>query len=341
MARRLSKFQFHTITRQYGLHLRRVKPYRSLYKSTAAYRATTEEGIFVIKPFYKSKVLTKLTTKQQIIRISAYVKMLQEQSYPHLPRWLSTSSGRMWVSRRGRPYYMMEWVEGNRPQHAQDFEQLGRALAVLHTCCQGILPPTPLVTHKVVQHLFQQDAAFRRQLPALRRSRRRASWFRTYGTQCTELAAEAQGIINNMEIQQLLNEETYRPTLIHGDITSPNVIMSPNGLYLIDWDQVRIDSAYYEITKTLFNTTHFNLAHIEALLQGYGQVKPWTPPERLLLSALYRCPLEAWIAARTVSASRSILLQRILARTWNERMAAIQWIDEWARNTDKGEQNGE
>ncbi|CAH8708362.1 phosphotransferase [Paenibacillus thiaminolyticus] len=68
--------------------------------------------------------------------------------------------------------------------------------------------------------------------------------------------------------EQVLRDESRFPALIHGDVTFPNVIMHSNGLYLIDWNQVRMESTYYEIAKTLLNTTNFNPLWMGALLQG-------------------------------------------------------------------------
>ncbi|MEK3789978.1 phosphotransferase family protein [Paenibacillus sp. FSL K6-1230] len=39
-------------------------------------------------------------------------------------------------------------------------------------------------------------------------------------------------------------KERLRPTLIHGDITSQNVIVADDGqLFIIDWDRIKLGSA--------------------------------------------------------------------------------------------------
>jgi Ser/Thr protein kinase RdoA (MazF antagonist) len=128
-----------------------------------------------------------------------------------------------------------------------------------------------------------------------------------------------------------LSEEINHPGLIHGDVTIPNIIINASGMFLIDWDGLRIGSTYNEIAKALSNTTYFNTRHISALLRGYEKIKPLIPAERLLISALFRLPREAWREAKGIALNRGQRDFRVLEQTWDERMNAIRWLDEWAR----------
>ncbi|MCE5171205.1 aminoglycoside phosphotransferase family protein [Paenibacillus profundus] len=331
MANRFHKARFKTIVRNYGLQLHNVKSYASLYKPNAAFRVSTDEGDFLIKPFYRRKIGNKLTTKQQIVRLSSYIQKLKEHGYPHLPNWLVTKSGGYWVTQSGRPYYMMEWVEGGQLQSEQDYENLGSALATLHNICKGSLPPMSRCTRNQTKLFKMQDILFRRRLPTIRKRKGAGKWFNEHGGHCIKLANEAWGAIDAPEPKHIMEEEINHPALIHGDVTSPNVIIHSNGLFLIDWDQLRIDSTYYEIVKTLLNTTNYNQVQIDALLRGYEQLKPLIPAERVLVSSLFRLPVEAWIAARGIASGRGSRVFRLLERTWDARLSAIQWMDEWAR----------
>ncbi|WP_042226946.1 phosphotransferase [Paenibacillus popilliae] len=329
MARRISTARLRPFVRRYGLHLRHIQPCHSLYRRNAAFRALTDKGVYVIKPFYRRRIRTTLTTKQQIVRITAYIHKLQAKNYPHLPHWLVNTSGRYWVYQSGRPYYMIEWVEGGNLQHEEHYEQLGRALGTLHTICQEDLPPMSPYTSRQIAFFQDQDRIFRRRLSMMRKRKGTTAWFREHGDQCIRLAEEAWMSIQRPETQQVLQDEIRFPALIHGDVTCPNVIMHSNGLYLIDWDQVRMDSTYYEIAKTLLNTTNFNPLLMGALLQGYELVHPLAEAERILIGSLFRLPVEAWAAARSAVTGQGSRLSRLLQNTWAERLAAIQWLDEW------------
>lgn len=332
LARRISTARLRPFVRRYGLHLRHIQPCHSLYRRNAAFRAITDEGVYVIKPFYRRKN-TNLTTKQQIVSVTAYIHKLKAKHYPHLPHWLVTASGRYWVYQSGRPYYMIEWVEGGNLQQGYHYEQLGRALATLHTICQADLPPMSPYTSRQISFFQDQDRLFRRRLTMMRKRKGTAAWFREHGNQCIRLAEEAWRSIQRPVTQQVLRDEIRFPALIHGDVTFPNVIMHSNGIYLIDWDQVRMDSTYYEIAKTLLNTTNFNPLLMGALLQGYELVRPLAAAERTLIGSLFRLPVEAWAAARSAVNGQFQRLSRLLQNTWGERLAAIQWLDEWGRQS--------
>ena len=145
------------------------------------------------------------------------------------------------------------------------------------------------------------------------------------------MAKEAWEIFRESEVKQIISEEINYPSLIHGDVTIPNIIINPNGMFLIDWDCLRMGSTYNEIAKTLLNTTYYNPIHIEALLRGYEEIKPFKSAERLLISALFRLPREAWSEARNIVWGRGQHGFRLLEQTWDERLNAIRWMDEWVR----------
>lgn len=151
-----------------------------------------------------------------------------------------------------------------------------------------------------------------------------------HGAECIALADEAWRIMETPEVQRLLLMEHEHPALIHGDVTFPNVIIRPDRLFLIDWDRVRMGSIYQEVARTLLNTTLFEPLLMEALLRGYEQIKPLRPEERLLISALFRLPREAWSSAKGIALGRSRNVSRLVTRTWGRRLNAVVWMEGWA-----------
>jgi Ser/Thr protein kinase RdoA (MazF antagonist) len=99
---------------------------------------------------------------------------------------------------------------------------------------------------------------------------------------------------------------------------------------LIDWDQARPGSACLELVTALTNTTNFTPSRMAAFLQGYESVRPFTRPERRLVSALYRFPREAWHLCDQTRRGRGEPLAAILNSSWDSRISAVQWMEEWA-----------
>jgi Ser/Thr protein kinase RdoA (MazF antagonist) len=336
MANRHHKEKLLDIANQYGLHLHRIKSYNSLYKKNAAYRASTDNGEFLIKEFSIRSKNTNLTKDQKSRRTSLFIQKLKKCKYPNIANWLTTKSKQYFVNKNGRKYYMTEWIEGRSLQNeVQDYEALGKALATLHTSCKDSLPSMSSFTKKQIGVFKLQDRLFGLRLRNIQRGKTIAKrWFQEHGGHCRELTNEAWNIIDTPEVKKIIVKEINHPALIHGDVTHPNIIINSSGLYLIDWDCLRMGSIYNEIAKTLSNTTSYNPVHIYALLHSYEEIKSFNPGERLLISALFRLPREAWGVARNMVMGRGPRGFRVLEQTWEERLNAIRWLDGWARSGD-------
>jgi hypothetical protein len=63
-------------------------------------------------------------------------------------------------------------------------------------------------------------------------------------------------------------------------------------------------------------------------LHGYERVHPLHLDERLLISALFRFPREACYVCKSAEAEKQLF--SILRDTWKQRLAAIEWLDNWA-----------
>ncbi|WP_397356667.1 phosphotransferase [Paenibacillus sp. N3.4] len=148
-------------------------------------------------------------------------------------------------------------------------------------------------------------------------------WFREHGAECLSLAEEAWTAISQTDIQRMLRKE--KPSLIHGDVTRPNVIVRSGRVYLVDWETTRLGSAYYEVAKTLNNITNYTVPHIKALLAGYESIRPLDREERLLVASLSRLP-----RARQIRSGRPASIFRLLKETWGKRLEMVEWLDAWA-----------
>ncbi|MFD0694208.1 phosphotransferase [Paenibacillus sp. GCM10027628] len=333
MADRYHKEWFQDIASHYGLRIRRIKSYDSLYKKNVVYRATTDKGKFLIKPLNTRMQNKYLTKEQQAVKLFSFIRKLRKRHYPNFPGWLTTSSGKYYVNKNGKPYYMTEWINGRSIQiDAKDYEALGKALATLHTICKDRLPPMSPFTRQQINLFKREERLFRLRLKNVQKKRSSAKrWFEKHGNRCIELANEAWRIIETHDVRRILSHEKNHPALIHGDVTIPNIVINEKGLFLIDWDSLRMGSTYYELAKTLSNTTYYNPDLLSAMLRAYEEVKPLKPAERLLISALFRLPREAWIAVRNLTFGRSQHYFRLLERSWDIRLQAIHTVDEWAR----------
>jgi Ser/Thr protein kinase RdoA (MazF antagonist) len=336
MANPYTKHRIRKITRRFGLHTLRSDTVASFYRENAIIQVQTETGTFAMKPFFRNTLL-RSSTVHQMKTTAEYANLLMNSGFSYMPKWLTTHSGKLWTLHHGRPFYMTEWINGRNLENNEDFEELGRALATLHTTSSSLLDTKGPFTHKQIDLWKIQDRLFRKRMAnAIQTHELNRKWYKKYGKYCKRLTKQAWAYLSSPEIKHLLEKESKHPALIHNDITSPNVIISENGqLYIIDWDRVKVGSIYVDLAKALMNTTQFNPDFILALLKGYEERRPLNKTERKLISSLYGLPREAWHATRFPNHSRSREMLDILEKTWHPRLKAMDLLDEWTKSIPK------
>jgi Ser/Thr protein kinase RdoA (MazF antagonist) len=311
------------ILQQYGLSTYKIHDCRSLYKKKAAYRAFTDKGSFLLKP-YKGQ-------QRLLSRVCSRLAWLKKHSFESMPQWLITVNGKHWIIKNGRIYYVTEWLDGTPlGEDEQDYERLGEVLARLHMISRKRSSVHPSFSNMEIYRFRNRHRKFARYLRAIQKKRNGSSaWFRERGDQCLSLADEAWKTLKQHDIKRMLRKE--KPSIIHGDVTSPNVIVHTDGVYLVDWERVRRGSAYYEVAKTLNNVAAFSVPYMKAFLDGYEKHYPLMPEERLIIASLFRLPREAWIVAEQIQSSIHTDMFDVLKKTWPKRLGAIRWLDGWAR----------
>ncbi|KHF33582.1 Phosphotransferase enzyme family protein [Paenibacillus sp. P1XP2] len=243
----------------------------------------------------------------------------------------AANSGKLWILDRGRPFYVTAWIEGHPMQTAQDFEQLGQALAALHAIPPGKAGLKRAPALEQIRLWKTKDSFFRKTTARLHQKGRYRRWIETYGKACTSLSERAWSELATPGTLRLIKNEAARPSFVHNDVTMPNVILSGDGrLFLIDWDRIRLGSAFIDTAKAIQNTTQFNPEFIQSFLTGYEQHRPLGKAARKTIAALYALPLEVWSAFRFPSRAGSRQMLRTIDRTWQERVKAVEFMDAWA-----------
>jgi Ser/Thr protein kinase RdoA (MazF antagonist) len=315
--------QIRKVARKYGLKITKLTPCSSYYKDNAAYKADTKEGAFLIKPFIGS--LAKLR------KFSAHVQQLDEKHYRNMPAWRKSIDGSTWIRHKDKLYYVTDWIDGHPLGETEhDYKRLGKALAKLHTIRIRVDNWKSRNALKEVNKNRRQHDKFSRKFPALQEENsEQGIWYRLNGSHLKSLATEAWKILNKSSIVRKIKHAD--PVLIHGDITIPNIINSSKRLYLIDWESCRIGSIYYEISRTLTNTTQFSTVRINAFLTEYMKYRPLDKQEKMIISALFRMPREVWNLGLQSNRGNSSALYQIVRNSWTDRLEAIKWVDNWAK----------
>ncbi|MEW9702262.1 phosphotransferase [Paenibacillus sp. SI8] len=327
MDRPKSNRWFNSIVMQYGMRSLKIEACRTLYRKEAAYHVVTDKGDVLLKPFKGAKA--------RLDRVHAYMVWLKKHHFTNMPQWHTTNNRKHWVRHKGQLFYISDWIEGSKLEgNEEDYVRLGEALGRLHQISRGKALLSPSYTKRKIRFFQQEYRLFRRHLRAVRKEKHAAGrWFKMYGDPCIRLAEEAWSTLRRPDIQSVLRCE--RSSLLHGDVTIPNVIVNEKEVYLVDWEFTGRGSAYYELAKTLNNVTHCSATYMNALLVGYERIRPLAQEERQIIAAFFRLPREAWIAARQSRGGvRSAVFQG-LKDSWSQRIDVIQWMDTWAQQLPK------
>ncbi|WP_221469012.1 phosphotransferase [Cohnella nanjingensis] len=307
---------------EYGLRNHRIYAHPSVYKKIAAYRVMTEKESFCLKPYGGMR--------RQLQRVCSRTERLRKLGFTGIPQWLPSKKGTYWITKNRRHYYVTEWIDGSHlGGKEEDYARLGEALARLHLISNRQSPVMPSIAMKEINRLRFQHMAFVTHLRSLKKQRNEfGQWFKEQGQQCLSLAEESWSVLSQPKVKRIFQQ--YQPSLIHGDVTRQNVIIHPNGLYLVDWEAVRWGCAYYELAKTLSNVTDYSEPLMKALLAGYEEHKPLTRTERFIVACLYRLPREAWYSARQIHDGKRASAFNVLTETWSKRLEMIRGLDAWA-----------
>jgi hypothetical protein len=309
------------IERRFGLKIKSVKSYDSLYLSNVVKKVLTDKGEFAVKTFRG--------TEQSLSVLHRRIQGLLRKGYRDVPLWLKTVDDDIFVRWQGKLLYLIEWIDG-RPYGytVEDAFNLGDNLRLLHAA--------NVKAEEVTARSFleQRRRRIARALFVLRKETRLTSdpkiesWYKLHRNECIHLLETTDNELK--KVMENLTCGCSLCTFVHGDVTSPNIIVVENRIRFIDWERLSTGLGMEELAKTVSNTALFQDDLIKSTLQGY-QFWSLGKEEKTLFRAFFRIPREALhlieiIQRRSKHAKLDIAFD-IVSKTWDERLQAIRWVE--------------
>lgn len=195
------------------------------------------------------------------------------------------------------PWEVCEWLEGpllaDEPRRAH-YVDLGRRLAALHT------------------------VSFPCFYPGLRPSRRPGDWDAWVQEQLRSFAVAALQARTGQHLTKVVRQALHavRParwSLLHGDIHAGNIVVTPAGVRLLDWDEARI------------GPPEFDLASLKRCTRRTASGEWFSDLD------LYDATLEGYRAAGGVADGRLLLMGELVLRLKGFRAGQMQ--DAWGGAT--------
>lgn len=318
----MNQREIRRVLRKYGFVARQIKTYDSHYARGVAFRVGTRRGDVAVKPFRGSS--------RRLSAICMRVQRLRKLGFCHMPRWYHTTSGRPWVTSHDQVIYVTEWIEGQQlGERVNDYGLLGGALGSLHRRTTIHTSSLKQVAWNKLLGDFQRCEVLLRDLNAQKIGKLLGTWYENAYHDIIKLSGSAWSEMRNLIQKQ---GESLRLSLIHGDVTVPNVIIQDNKAVLIDFEQLKYGFSTIELAKVLANTTGFKTKNMRALLKSYEKQFPLTPLERKLLLASYSIPREFYTSIKQAQKKGGTpQIATIFRSSWSERLEAIAWLKNWCQ----------
>lgn len=116
----------------------------------------------------------------------------------------------------------------------EQFKHIGEELARLHTMSVRRVKSGGSATANWLHKLQRQEMRFIRDLPKLRNLPNDVGrWYRKHGETCIDLGREAWRFTDTPDVQEQLDKEKFRTSLIHGDITTCNIAIRDGEVFLL------------------------------------------------------------------------------------------------------------
>ncbi|HHW14154.1 MAG TPA: CotS family spore coat protein [Firmicutes bacterium] len=279
----------------WGLAVTEVEPVRGVYRL----RSGGEQ--YCLKPTALSR--------REITFVAAVLDHLKAVGLPGAPQLLRTVAGEP-VARLGRRrFQLLRWQEGREADFLRpgEAEQAAVALAQLHLAGLGFVPPFPrfrvlfgrwpaILTRKRAElACFAEQAATVPRPTAFEReyARLAPAWLAAADEALAELAASPY--------RELSAAARRRGGICHHDLAHHNVLLTPEGPVLVDFDYALADLGLHDLAnllRRLLRLVEWDPAPGRACLAAYREIAGGHPGETAVLLPLLRFPEEAWLTGR-------------------------------------------
>jgi CotS family spore coat protein len=202
--------------------------------------------------------------------------------------------------RTGPPFVLHPWVKGEwpSPKSSSQMKVCGVTLAKFHRKGKQILIPKAgrnNMMGKWHSYLWQEYQVLHK---AVRKAERNGfgspldRMLKTHGGEILKMGKSALRALKQSDYVLLCRKT--RATLCHGDGGPTNFIRTSKGMYLIDFETLRLDLRAYDLYRVIFNSCKdngWNFAIIKSILDGYQSVNKLTSSDYRMLKVWLRFPM--------------------------------------------------
>ena len=245
------------------------------------YRVETDEGGVLVAKFYRPR----RWSDDAILEEHAFVQLLAEHDIPAIPPL--TANGATLNHHGGFGFAVFPWQPGRASElnHPDERAMLGRYLGRLHRL--GLAAPfrdRPVLT---IQNRGNEPVAYLL----------KNGFIPDYLHTPFETLAET--LLRTIE--QTFAGIDHRVLRLHGDCHLGNILWTPAGAHIVDFDDCCMGPAIQDIWMLLSGTREERALQLADVLDGYTQFADFNPSELQLIEPLRTLRMlhySAWLARR-------------------------------------------
>ncbi|TJY43937.1 serine kinase [Cohnella pontilimi] len=208
-----------------------------------------------------------------------------------------------------RPYVLVPWIRGRwpSPQSPKDMRACGVLLAQFHKAGRGVRFSEPGAVNKLgkwpselrMRHWVLSDLVSK---ASMKKEDRRPMdrLLSEHGQELLRYSRVARRQLNRLGYKRICRKRKLA-ALCHGDGGPSNFIRNAKGLYLIDFETLRVDLRAYDLYRVIFNSCkehdwRFSIAR--RILDGYHSVLRLEAEDFAMLRTLLRFPQSSYLLLR-------------------------------------------
>lgn len=278
------------------LSIENVK-FKDTDKQRAVYKINTNKGPKCLKKVYYDK--------HTLLFIYSTIEWLNMKGI-RSPRLLPTKSGVRFVEHSNHVFILTDWIEGRKCSYDNAFDVIisAKTLGKLHKSSYGFFPIKDSYSRVSSTDYYDSYNKHLNQLPALYE---KASLINDdfskmfiqsydYNLKC---AKESVNTFSTLDFGKNFGDNISRFSICHLDYVNKNLIFSDEGLYIIDFDNTKMDYPVHDIVyflKRLLRRKHtlWNFEVFKTAINSYESVRTLSYNEHLFILAALQFPHKYW-----------------------------------------------
>lgn len=303
-----TEFMSHKDLNKYVLSQYKIKvtsieniKFKNTDKQRAVFKINTPKGSKCLKKVYYDK--------HTLLFIYSAIEWLNMKGI-RCPRLLPSKKGGRFVEHNNNIFILTDWIEGRKCSYdnTNDIITAAKNLGNLHKSSLGFTPITKSFFRVSSTDYYD---SYSKHLNQLSHTLKKATvlgddfskqFIKSYNYNL-ERATESVKILSSLDFGKSFGDHVSRFSICHLDYVNKNLIFSDNGLYIIDFDNTKMDYPVHDIVYFLKRilrrkNTSWDFEIFMTAINSYETSRPLSYSEHLFILAALEFPHKFWKTSR-------------------------------------------